>query len=369
MLAAIDRFLLRRLPAAEMRSRDSAHVPPYDLLPDLASLGVLGLVAPPQWGGLDQDWITLSLVQERLAMHAYSVGSIVNRVVGFGLMTLLRHGQAQQQSQWIPLLVQGQGLIALALSEPEAGSDVGAIKTRAYRQENGWRIDGRKTWISDADGSMALLVVARTDPDSSGTRGLSVFIVPRNTDGITMTELPKVGNHSMPSWDIGLDSVLVTDDALLGEVHCGMAVIGSTLHYSRASLSATCLGSAQRVLDLTISHVRDRKQFGQTLASFQVIRHRIVDMQMRVHTLRLTVRHLAWLISTNQPCSLEASQAKIQASETLQDLSNQAMQLFASYGYSTDSEIQRIWRDARLYTFGEGSNEIHRDLIARQIGL
>jgi alkylation response protein AidB-like acyl-CoA dehydrogenase len=369
MLQAVERFLERRLPPLEVRRRDAQHVPPYDLLPDLASLGVLGLVAPASWGGLGQDWVTLSLVQERLAAHAYFIGSIVNRVVGFGLMTMLNHGSAAQQQRWIPPLVQGRGLMALALTESQAGSDVGAVQTRAVVDGDGWCIHGRKVWISDADGAMALLVVARTDAQRRGTRGLSVFIVPRESEGITMTPLPKAGNHAMPSWDIGLDSVRVGPDALLGPLHEGMAVLGSTLHYSRASLAATCLGCAQSVVSQTLAHVRERQQFGKPLGSFQVVRHRLADMQMRVDPLRWVVRHLAWLIATGQPCAREASQAKVLATEVLQDLSNQAMQLFASQGYADDSDIQRIWRDARLYTFGEGTNEVQRDLIARHLGL
>ncbi|MGE0310802.1 MAG: acyl-CoA dehydrogenase family protein [Lautropia sp.] len=369
MLDAVDRFLERRLPPQEVRRRDDAHLPPYDLLPELGELGVLGLVAPAAWGGLGEDWVTLSLVQERLAGHAYFAGSIVNRVVGFGLMTMLTHGSQAQRERWIPPLVQGRALLALALTESQAGSDAGAVHAHATATQDGWRIRGRKVWISDADHASALLVVARTDPARRGSKGLSVFIVPRDTPGIAMTPLPKVGNHAMPSWDIAFDDVEVDADALLGPLHAGMAVLGSTLHYSRASLAATCAGCAQAVLRMTLAHVRERQQFGHPLGDFQVVRHRLADMQMRVDQTRLLVRHLAWLIATDRPCEREASQAKVVATETLQELSNQAMQLFASQGYSADSDIQRIWRDARLYTFGEGTNELQRDLVARRMGL
>jgi alkylation response protein AidB-like acyl-CoA dehydrogenase len=369
LLDAVERFLERRLPLAEVRRRDTVHQPPYDLLPELGQMGILGMVVPTQWGGSGLDWVTLSLVQERLAQHAYFVGSIVNRVVGFGLMTLLRNGSPVQQKRWIPPLVQGQGFMALALTEDVAGSDAGAVQTRALAVSGGWRLRGRKIWISDADQAMALLVVARTDPERPGSRGLSMFIVPRSSNGLKMTVLPKVGNNSMPSWDVSLDDVVVSDDALLGQLHDGFSVLGSTLHFSRASLAATALGSAQSLVDLCIAHVRERRQFGRALAEFQVLRHRIADMQMRVDQTRWVVRHLAWLIATGQSCAREASQAKVIATETLQSLSNEAMQIFASQGYSSESDVQRIWRDARLYTFGEGTNEVQRDLIARHLGL
>lgn len=369
LLDAVDRFLDQRLPPEEVRRRDAAHQPPYDLLPDLGAMGILGLVAPVQWGGMGLDWITLSLIQERLAERAYFAGSIVNRVVGFGLMTLLRNGSPDQQARWLPQLVQGRGLMALALTESTAGSDAGAVQTRALPVAGGWLLRGRKIWISDANEAMALLVAARTNPEERGSRGLSMFIVPRDAQGIAMTALPKVGNNAMPSWDIGLDDVFVPHEALLGKLNDGFSVLGSTLAYSRASLAATCLGSAQSLVKLCISHLRERRQFGRSLSEFQVLRHRIADMQMRVDQTRWIVRHLAWLIATGQPCSREASQAKVIASETLQALSQDAMQLHASAGYAADSDVQRIWRDARLYTFGEGTNEVQRDLIARQLGL
>jgi alkylation response protein AidB-like acyl-CoA dehydrogenase len=369
ILQAVDRFLAQRLPPEEIRRRDAAHQPPYDLLPELGSMGILGMVAPVRWGGLGLDWLSLALVQERLAQHAYFIGSIVNRVVGFGLMTLLRNGSTAQQERWIPSLVQGAGFMSLALTEGNAGSDAGAVQTRAIADSAGWRLRGRKIWISDADQSMALLVAARTDPDRRGSRGLSMFIVPRASEGLSMTPLPKVGNNAMPSWDIGLDDVFVPHDALLGPLNEGFAVLGSTLHYSRASLAATCTGSAQALVNLCIAHLRQRHQFGRALSEFQVLRHRVSDMQMRVDQARLIVRHLAWLIATEQPCAREASQAKVIATETLQTLSNEAMQMFASAGYSSESDVQRIWRDARLYTFGEGTNEVQRDLIARHLGL
>ena len=176
-LDAVDAFLRTRLSPQEIRRRDAGHVPPYDLLPELGELGVLGLVAPVEWGGLGQDWTTLCLVQERVAGHAYFAGSIINRVVGFGLMTLLNNGSPAQQARWIPPLVRGRGLMALALSESQAGSDAGALRTRAQRHDGGWRLHGRKLWISDADGASALLVAARTDPERRGSRGVSMFIV------------------------------------------------------------------------------------------------------------------------------------------------------------------------------------------------
>jgi alkylation response protein AidB-like acyl-CoA dehydrogenase len=368
MAAAVGALLARRLPPAEIRRRDEQHVPPYDLLPELGRLGALGLPFPARFGGLDQPWTSVALIQERAAAQAYFAASIISRVVAFGGMTLLGYGTREQQDVLLPELIGGRALFALALSEPEAGSDASAIATRARPAAGGWRITGRKTWISDAAAASHLVLPARTGTES-GPGGISVFLVPVSADGITMTGLDKVGNHCMPSFDIGLDDVLVPAEALMGEEGNGFRHILSTLHYSRSSMAAAATGCAQSVVDLAVAHARERRQFGRPIGANQVIRHRIADMQMRVDQARLTVWHLAWAISVGQASRRLSAQAKVIATETLQYVTEQGMQILASSGYAAESPMQRIWRDARLYSFGEGPNEIQRDTIARELGL
>jgi alkylation response protein AidB-like acyl-CoA dehydrogenase len=184
-----------------------------------------------------------------------------------------------------------------------------------------------------------------------------------------MTELPKVGNHAMPSWDIGFDDVFVEDDARLGDEGRGFRNLMSTLHYSRASMAATVTGCAQAAVDVALAHARERRQFGRPIGQFQVLRHRLADMQTRVDQSRLLTYHLAWLIGSGRACRREAAQAKIVATETLQFVTDHGMQILASAGYTVESDMQRYWRDARLYSFGEGTNEILRDLIARELSL
>jgi alkylation response protein AidB-like acyl-CoA dehydrogenase len=369
MLDAVDKFMARHMAPDETRRRDAAHIPPYDLLPLMGAAGFLGLPVPETHGGLGLDWRAVALVQERLAYHAYAVGSIFNRVVGFGAMSVLGYGSDEQKNELLPRIVNGNCLIALAMTESQAGSDAGAIRTRATRGAKGWILHGSKTWISDADGADYLLVAARTDPHSKGARGISMFLVPRRQSGIAMTGISKVGNNCMPSWEIAFDSVHVPDSALMGEVGHGFRHLMSTLHYSRASMAATVTGCAQAAVDLAIAHARERRQFDRPIGEFQVIRHRIADMQMRVDATRLVVHNLAWLISRGRDTRRLASQAKVQATECLQFVTDHGMQILASAGYAADSDMQRYWRDARLYSFGEGSNEIQRDIIAKELGL
>ncbi len=370
LLDTVDRFCAHHLPPGEVRRRDAAHLPPYDLLPAMGEAGLFRLALPEEWGGIGADWRDVCLVQERLGWHGYTAASIFNRVVGFGAASLLAYGSDAQRAAMLPRLAEGRLLIALALTEPEAGTDAGAIATRAVPAPGGgWRITGRKCWISDARGADVLLVAARTRAGSKGAEGISVLLVPPGTPGVAMTELPKVDNHCMPSFDIGFDAVEVPADALMGEEGRGFRHLMSTLSASRASLAATTTGCAQAAVDAALAHAKARVQFGRPIGANQAIRHRLADMQMRVDQARLVVRHLAWLIATGQGCRREAAQAKVIATECLQYVTHHGMQILASAGYAAESDMQRWWRDARLYTFGEGTNEILRDLIARELGL
>lgn len=369
LLETLERWLARRLPPAEIRRRDAGHVPPYDLLPEMGELGLFRLALPEAEGGLGLDWRSVMLVQERVGRHAYMAASIFNRVVGFGLASVLGYGNAEQRARLLPALADGRLLVALALTEPEAGSDAAALRCRAERVPGGWRLHGRKCWISDAAGADWLLVAARTTPGGSGTKGISLLLVPRGAQGMAMTELSKVGNNCMPSFDIGFDGVFVPDADLMGGEGEGFRCLMSTLHKSRASMAATVTGCAQAAVDCVLEHVKQRVQFGRPLGGFQAVRHRIADLQMRVDQARLVVWHLGWLVATGQRAAREASQAKVIATEALQYVTHHGMQLMASAGYSAESDMQRLWRDGRLYSFGEGANEIQRDLIARELGL
>jgi alkylation response protein AidB-like acyl-CoA dehydrogenase len=369
MLETVDRFCARHLPPAEVRRRDAAHIPPYDLLPAMGEAGLFRLALPPQHGGLGADWRSVALVQERLGQRAYMAASILNRVVGFGMSSVLGYGDAAQQAALLPGLAEGRLLIALALTEPGAGSDAAALATRAERVEGGFRLFGRKTWISDAEAADFLLVAARTRPGSAGAEGISMLLLPRGGAGVAMTPLGKIGNNCMPSFDIGFDGAFVPAANLMGEEGSGFRHLLSTLAASRASMAATVTGCAQAAVDAAVAHARGRVQFGRPIGANQAIRHRLAEMQMRVDQSRLAMRHLAWAIATGAPCRREAAQAKIIATECLQYVAHHGMQIMASAGYAAESDMQRYWRDSRLYTFGEGSSEILRDVIAREMGL
>ncbi len=368
ILEAVERFC-RDIPQSEVIRRDTEHIPPYDYIPHLAALGLTRAAVPERDGGLGLPWSLFCRIQERIGYHAQPVASILNRIVSFGILPLLQFGTDAQKAALLPGLLDGDALIALALSEPGAGSDARAVTTRAERYGQGWRISGRKTWISDADQASHLLTLCRLAGSGPPGEGLAAFLVPRHAAGVSMSLLPKVGNNCMPSYDIGFDDVAVADDDMLGAAGQGFRTITGTLRYSRASLSATLVGSAKAALDLATAHAGEREQFGRPLAGFQVIKHRLVDMRIETRKAELMVRELSRMIDDGEDSDEQAAMTKIVTTEMFQFVTDRGMQILASAGYAAESPMQRYWRDARLYSFGEGANEIQREIVARRMGL
>lgn len=369
ILRSIDRFMERHLPPEAVRRDDLEHRLPEGLLKGFADLGILAAPFPEKYGGLHADWGTVALIQERLGRHAAIAAALYSITVDFGGMSLMNAGTEEQRETLLPGLIAGDLQFSLALTEPQAGTDAAAIRTSAKRTSSGWLIRGRKVWISCADTAAYLVTPCRTTPGSTGKEGITMLLVPRNTPGIHMTRIPKVGTNSMISFDISYDDVEVSDDAVLGSVGDGFRVLMSTLQYSRSGQASNAIGQAQAAIDLVVAHLKEREQFGQPLSKFQVLRHRIVDMQMRVDQARLIVYDLAWRINRGEHCRRESAAAKILASEAFQYVTHHGMQMMASAAYALESDMNRYWRDSRLLTFGEGANEMLRDLIARDMGL
>jgi len=366
ILAEVERFGTD-LDPADMLRRDAEHVPPYDFLPQLGELGLIRAALPEEHGGLGLPWALFCRVQETIGYYAQPVGSILNRVISFGALPVILFGSEAQRSALLPDLLDGKLLVALALSEPGAGSDTRALTTRATKVDGGWRIDGRKTWISDAERADYLMTPCRIAGEDK--KRFVTFLVPRATAGIAMTGIPKVGNNCMPSFDIGYDEVFVSDEAVLGEVGRGMEPIHGTLKYSRTSLSALLIGAGRACVDLATMHARERIQFGQPISAFQAVRHKIVDMAVENEKARQIVYAFARAVDAGDDVDALGAMAKITATEMFQFVTDRGMQVLASAGYASDNPMQMHWRNARLYSIGEGANEIQREIIARTMGL
>lgn len=369
LLASIDRLIDRHLPPDEVRRRDADAEPPDHLLPLMAEIGLFSLPVPEASGGAGGDWRTMALVQERFGRHATMAAILFNRVTCFGIMTLLKSGSAAQRAEFLPRLMAGEGAFSLALTEPGAGSDAGALATRATKAGDGWIISGRKTWISGAASALRLVVACRTGSEKRGSRGVTLFLVPPDADGVSMTPLEKIGNRCSPTFDIGFDDVHVPDAAIIGPRDDGFAALKRTLFFARSGLASALVGTAQAAVDSAVEHARTRIQFGRPIGAFQAIAHRLAGMQTRVDQARLLARALAEAIDAETPTDRLAAQAKWAATETLKEVTEHGMQILASAAYAEGSDMQRFWRDARLYTFGEGSSEILLDLIAQDMGI
>ena len=328
ILKSVEKFCRDKLPPDEVRRRDEGHVPPYDLLQTMGEMGLIRLAVPESAGGLGLPWSVLCRVQERLAETAYFAASILNRAISFGVKPLVMFGSDKQKQELIPRILDGRLLIALALTEPGVGSDARAVQSRAERSGNGWKIVGRKSWCSDAGGAGFMLALCRTPKE--GERSLTAFLIPTDARGVSMTPLAKVGNNCMPSFDVGLDDVYVEDDSRLGDVGKGFKTVTGTLAYSRSCMSATAVGCAQSAVDLAIAYAKERVQFGQPIAQFQVIKHRLVDMAMEVKKARLLVYELAKAIEEDGDLGPLPAMAKIAATEALQFVTNHGMQILAS---------------------------------------
>ncbi len=369
LLESVDRMMARHLPPEEVRRRDRAHEPPDHMLKHYADLGLLAIPFPEKYGGLAGPWITVTLAHERLGYHAAMAGSLFSTTMGFGGMSLLTYGSEAQKQELLPRVIRGELRFSLALTEPGAGTDAGSLITRARRVDGGWIVNGRKTWISSADVADYLVTACRTEESSAGTKGISMLLIPRQSDGIHMTELEKIGNNCLTSWDIGFEDVFVPEDGILGEEGNGFRHLMSTLQFSRSGQAANVIGQSQCAVDIAVKHAKEREQFGRPIGKFQAVAHRLADMQTRVDQARFILYHLAWLVDQGGRCRKEAAQAKMVATECLQYVTHHGMQILASAGYAIESDMQRLWRDSRLYTFGEGANEIQRDIIAREMGV
>jgi len=369
LLDSVDKMIALHLPPEEVRRRDQSHEPPDFLLKHYADLGLLAIPFPETYGGLGGAWQTVAVAHERLGYHAAMAASLLGTTLGFGGMSIYTYGSERQRETLLPKIIAGELRFSLGLTEPGAGTDAGALITRARRGDGGWIVNGRKTWISSADQADYIVTACRTTEGSAGNRGISMLLVPRGAEGIHMTPLAKVGNNCLSSWDIAFEDVFVPEEGLLGDEGDGFKHLMSTLQYSRSGQAANAIGQSQRAVDIAVAHVKEREQFGRPLGKFQAVAHRIADMQTRVDQARFILYHLAWLVDQGARCRKEAAQAKMVASECLQYVTHHGMQLLASAGYAIESDMQRLWRDSRLYTFGEGANEIQRDIIAREAGL
>ncbi len=345
---------------------DREHLFPRELFGELAELGLMGACVPEEYGGAGADFVSYILVLEELSRADAGVGVTVAVHTSATTLPILVFGTDEQKARFVPPLARGEVLGAFALTESEAGSDAGSLRTRAEPTEDGWTITGAKQWITNGRYAGTFLLFARTDESTDGARGVSAFILDADHVRVTRDE-EKLGLNSSATNDIVVEGAQVARDRLLHEENKGFTVAMATLDGGRIGIAAQALGIAQAAYDVARSYAQERHAFGQRIANFQAIQWKLADMSTEIDAARLLVYRAAWLKATGAPHTEEGAKAKLFASEMARRQTAEAIQILGGYGYTKEFPVERYYRDAKITEIYEGTSEIQRLVIARQI--
>ena len=345
---------------------DRNHHFPRELFSKLAELGLMGVCVPDEYGGAGADFLSYILVLEELSRADAGVGVTVAVHTSAVTLPILLFGTDEQKARFVPPLARGEHLGAFALTEAEAGSDAGALRTKAEPTADGWTISGAKQWITNGRHAGTFLLFARTDPDTPGARGVSAFVLDGEDVRVTRDE-EKLGLNSSVTNDIVVEGAAVARDRLLHEENRGFRVAMVTLDGGRIGIAAQALGIAQAAYDVAREYAAERRAFGRRIAEFQAIQHKLANMSTEIDAARLLVYRAAWLKQQGRPHTEEGAKAKLFASEMARRQTAEAIQVLGGYGYTKEFPVERYYRDAKITEIYEGTSEIQRLVIARSI--
>ena len=352
------------VPLEEEVERDGALVPERaaEIFARSRALGLYAMNMPGELGGGGLNAVQICLVEEQFG-HTKDI--LIRRAFGNAYEVLLECRGAQRE-RWLAPVVRGERVCSIAITEPDAGSDAGAIRTRATPDGEGWRLNGAKHFVSDGLFSDFFVVSAVTEPQA-GRRGISLFLVDKAMDGVRVgRDQPMMGLAGTSHMELFFDDVALGPECLLGELGRGLALIYATLGRIRlAHIGARALGLSRRLLDAMATYANERRQFGRPIGEFQLVQQMLADSAMEIAAARLLMLHTAWRIDRGEPAREGISMVKVQASETLGRVADRAVQLFGGAGYCKDQPIERIYRDARIFRIYDGTSEIHRGIVAR----
>ena len=340
---------------------------PTEIVARMAEMGLFGITVPDEFGGLGLDTVSMSLVFEEISRGWMGVAGVLGSH-SLSCRMIAVHGTADQKQRWLPDLATGRRRTGIGLTEPGGGSDLQGITTRAWRDGDHYVVRGTKTWITNARYADPLPVLVKTDPDAEPRhKGMSVMMVEAGLAGYEVTkDIGKLGYKGPESCEVVLDDVRVPADCLLGGVEGrGFVQVMSGLEAGRVNIAARSVGIAQAALDASLSYAQQREAFGRPIAEFQAIQLKLADMATELEAARLLTRWAADRIDKGLRADVEAGMAKYFASEAAIKSSLEAMRIHGGYGYSTEFEIERLYRDAPLMAIGEGTNEIQRTVIAK----
>jgi short-chain 2-methylacyl-CoA dehydrogenase len=354
--------------AAEM---DASGVFPYALIAQMGELGLLGLPFPEEYGGAGADFLSYCLAIEEISRGDVSVGITMEAHTSLGSMPFHLYGSKEQKEQYLPLLVRGKRLWSFGLTEPEAGSDSGGTQTRAVLENGYWRINGAKAFITNAGTEITggVTITAVTGKRNDGHNEITNIIVPKGTAGYSIGQAyKKMGWKASDTRPLAFEDCMVPEGDILGQRGDGFRQFLQILDAGRVAIAALSVGLAQACLDEALSYAQQRKQFGSPISKFQAIQFKLADMATEIELARLMYYKAAWLHMQGKPYTKEASMAKLFASEMAKRAADQAVQIHGGYGFMDEYPVSRYWRSVKINEIGEGTSEVQRMLIAKQLG-
>ena len=366
LIEGVRRFVAERLRPLEAKIAEDDAIPD-EIIGAMRDLGLFGLSIPEDYGGLGLSMEDECLVAIELGRTSPAFRSVIGTNVGIGSQGLVMYGSDAQKAQWLPAIASGEIVTSFCLTEAEAGSDSASVRTRAVREGEHYVLNGAKRYITNADKASLFTVMARTDPDAPGAKGVSAFLVPADAPGLSIGKPErKMGQQGAHVCDVTFDGVRVPAANRLGAEGEGFKLAMRVLDRGRLHIAAVCTGIAERLLADGVAYAQERRQFGQPLAAFQMVQAMIAESKTEALAARALVLETARLRDRDENTTLEAASAKLFASEMVGRVADRTVQIYGGAGYIADYGIERFYRDVRLFRIYEGSSEIQKLVIARE---
>lgn len=361
------RFATDKIAPLAARADAEDWFPRDELWPAMGELGLHGITVEEEWGGLGLGYLEHVIAVEEVSRASGAIGLSYGAHSNLCVNQIRRWGSAEQKAKYLAPLITGEHVGSLAMSEAGAGSDVVSMKLRADAVQGGYVLNGTKFWITNASHADTLVVYAKTAPDA-GSRGISAFLIEKGDEGFSIGQkIDKVGMRGSPTAELVFNDCFIAEDRVMGPLHGGVGVLMSGLDYERVVLAGLQLGIMQACLDVVIPYVRERKQFGKAIGSFQLMQAKVADMYVMLNSARSYVYNVARACDAGQTTRFDAAGAILLASESAVKVAGEAIQALGGAGYTKDWPVERYWRDAKLLDIGAGTNEIRRMLIGREL--